>query len=249
MLFRKLFNFRSDEMQQAERRLASRYTVLPTFPLTVSVASDLGDSAASIVDLSGGGAGLMLKKPLALETGAGVRLKFMLENEPFVARAAVRHIRQAEGGLLCGFSISMEDLEGRKAFLQLLVPVSIGSSLKRVTLSHAPIAEPGLERVLFEGDSNSRLIVWNRTEDGGGPDSFEFQVGDYFVRGRAADRKVRAYSLVDDERPHRAKDTAPLFSTDNVLENEIGRLFRWSVLNLQDGVPEETRGFLRSFFG
>ncbi len=52
---------------------------------------------------------------------------------------------------------------------------------------------------------------------------------------------------MDDERPHRTKDTAPLFSTDTPLEQEIGRLFRWSLLNTRDNLPDSIRDFLKQF--
>jgi hypothetical protein len=159
MLFRRLFNFRSEEIQQAERRLISRYTVTPEFPLSLRVKMEANEIDATVVDLSGGGVGLSLGKVFELQVGQSVRLEFRLDDEPFHARATVRHARVKDGRTHCGLAVDLDDLEGRKAYLQLLIPVSIGCSLARVALSRAPIEEPGLERLVFEGESNSRMIV------------------------------------------------------------------------------------------
>jgi hypothetical protein len=147
----------------------------------------------------------------------------------------------------CGLEVGLDDIPGRKAYLQLLIPVSIGATLAKSEGSRSPIPEPNLDRIIYGGDSGSWLTVWVRKDPNQSPESFEFQVDDYFVRGHGSDPAIRAFSLVDDDRPHRAKDTAPLFGLNNRLEQEIRQLFRWSVLNAGENIPPKIRSFLATF--
>jgi hypothetical protein len=247
MIFQKLFNFRADDLKQAERRLKNRYSVGSSFPLAVSLSAGGRSHRGRIVNISTGGLGIVVDEKPAADAAAPVQIAFILESFEIKTTATVRYVRPADQGFHCGLTLGFDQPEIRSAYLQLLVPISIGSTLARVQTGTGPHVEPEFEKLTFTGESDSKLTVWCRRDGTATPENFEFQVEEYFVRGRAIDRGLNVFSLVDDDRPHRAKDTTPLFQTGNRLEMEIKQLFRWSALNMQQNVPDRLRGFLRTF--
>jgi hypothetical protein len=248
MIFQKLFNFRADQLKQAERRLKNRYTVGPSFPLVVELSVGGQVVRGRIGNISTGGLGVLIDRKLEADPAVAAQIAFILEGHEIRTAAHVRYIRPAEQGFQCGLTLGFDQPETRTDYLQLLVPISIGSTLVRTEgTGSASQIEPEFERMIFTGESESKLTVWCRRDGAATPENFEFQVEEYFIRGRAVDRGLNVFSLVDDDRPHRAKDTAPLFQTGSRLELELKQLFRWSALNMQQNVPDRLRGFLRSF--
>ncbi|HWA08582.1 MAG TPA: PilZ domain-containing protein [Opitutaceae bacterium] len=247
MIFQKLFKFRSDD-KQPERRLKNRYAVGPSFPLVVSLSAGGGSSRGRVANISAGGLGIVVDQKPAAETAAVAQISFILESFEIKAAATIRYVRPADQGFHCGLTLTFHEPESRFSYLQLLMPIAIGSTLARSESGGSgPHVEPEFDRLTFTGESDSKLTIWCRKDALATPENFEFQVEEYFVRGRALDRSLSVFSLVDDDRPHRAKDTAPLFQTGSGLETEIRQLFRWSALNMQQNIPDRLRGFLRSF--
>jgi hypothetical protein len=248
MIFQKLFNFRTDDIKRVERRLKNRYTVGPSFPLSVALSAGGQVFRGRIGNISTGGLGIVVEQKPDVDPTAPAQIAFIFEGHEIKTAACVRYVRPADLGFQCGLTLGFDRPEARTAYLQLLVPISIGSTLARVEGGGSnPHVEPEFERLAFAGESDSKLTVWCRRDGLATPENFEFQVDEYFVRGRAIDRGLSVFSLVDDDRPHRAKDTAPLFQTGSRLETEIKQLFRWSALNMQQNVPDRLRGFLRTF--
>jgi hypothetical protein len=248
MIFQKLFSVLADESKQAERRLKNRYAVGPSFPLAVALSSTSGISRGRIANISAGGLGVIVDRKPEIDPANPGQISFILEGFEIKAAAQLRYIRPTDEGFHCGLTLGFAQPENRTAYLQLLVPIAIGSTLAKVEgVGSSPQAEPEFDKIIFTGESDSKLTVWCRRDGSATPETFEFQVEEYFVRGRALDRGLNVFSLVDDDRPHRAKDTAPLFHTGSRLEVEIRQLFRWSALNMQQNVPDRLRGFLRTF--
>jgi hypothetical protein len=248
MIFQKIFSFLADENKQAERRLKNRYAVGPSFPLAVALSGGGAISRGKIVNISTGGLGIVVDQKPEVDAATPAQISFILESFEIKAAATLRYVRPAEQGYHCGLTLGFAQPESRTAYLQLLMPIAIGSTLVRVEGAGSnPQVEPEFDRVIFTGESDSKLTVWCRRDGTATPETFEFQVEEYFVRGRAVDRGLSVFSLVDDDRPHRAKDTAPLFQTGSRIETEIRQLFRWSALNMQQNVPDRLRGFLRTF--
>jgi hypothetical protein len=248
MIFQKLFNFRADDPKQAERRLKNRYAVGPSFPLAVALSTGGRSIRGKIANISAGGLGIVVDEKPEMDFAAPVQIAFLLESYEIKATAVIRYVRPAGQGFHCGMTLGFEQPEIRTAYLQLLMPISIGSTLVRVEgAGSGPPIEPEFEKLTFTGEADSKLTVWCRRDGLASPENFEFQVEENFVRGRAIDRGLSVFSLVDDDRPHRAKDTAPLFQTGSRLELEIKQLFRWSALNMQQNIPDRLRGFLRTF--
>ncbi len=248
MIFQKLFSFRGDDLKQVERRLKNRYSVGSSFPLAVSLSAGGRSHRGRIVNISTGGLGIVVDDTPAIDPMTPAQIAFLLEGFEIKTNAQVRYVRPAEQGFHCGVTLGFDQPEVRTAYLQLLVPISIGSTLARIEgAGSGPHIEPEFERVSFSGESDSKLTVWCRRDGSATPENFEFQVEEYFVRGRAIDRGLSVFSLVDDDRPHRAKETAPLFQTGSRIETEIRQLFRWSALNMQQNIPDRLRGFLRTF--
>lgn len=248
MIFQKLFSFLSDDAKRAERRLKNRYSVGPSFPLVVVLSAGGGSHRGRVVNISAGGLGILLEQKPAADPAAPAEISFLLEGFEIKTAATVRYVRPAEPGFHCGLTLGFDLPETRTAYLQLLMPIAIGSTLVRVEGGGSGSqVEPEFDKMTFAGESDSKLTVWCRRDGAATPENFEFQVEEYFVRGRAIDRGLSVFSLVDDDRPHRAKDTAPLFQSGSRLEVEIKQLFRWSALNMQQNIPDRLRGFLRSF--
>ena len=248
-LFKKLFNFQADELQQAERRLQSRYAVGTDFPLLAAVAGNGWNGAGRVQNLAVGGLGLVLDRGPAVDTGAAVKVGLRLESYEILAAGLLRHVRvRAGGGFTCGVSLTVDDPGARQAYLQLLIPVSIGCSLAPVDRTRVRQDEPGLRKTVYAGESASRLTVWSREEGAErGPVSFELAVGEHLVRGRAGTPGVQTFSRVDDQRPHRVTDFVAHHG--GPLDRELKQLFRWTVQNLREGVPAAVRKFLGGFAG
>jgi hypothetical protein len=248
-LFKQLFNFGADEVQQTERRLQSRYAVGPEFPITAAVAGNGWNGAGRVQNLAVGGLGLALDRGPAVDTGSTVRLGLRLEGYEILIGGQLRHVRpRTSGGFTCGVSLTFEDPAARHEYLQLLIPVSIGCSLAPIDNARVRQDEPGITKAVYAGESASRLTVWSRAEGAKpGPFSFEFSVGEHLVRGREGTPGVQTFSRVDDQRPHRVTDFAA--HAGDALDGELKQLFRWAALNFRSTVPAPERKFLLTFAG
>lgn len=234
-LFEKLFNFGPEEIAQSERRLQARYAVAPDFPLVVAVAGHGWNGTGRAGDLGPGGLGLVLDRGPAVDTGSTVRLGLRLEGFEILANGQLRHSRPRESrGFHCGVSLSFADEAEREAFHQMLVPISVGASLAPVKAAPAKAEPAGLKASVFQGEYASRLTAWSRP--GGEWTRFEFEVDGHVIRGDAARAGLELVA-----RPSvRPPDSAA---------GELRRLFRWTVLNLNEKIPAELRKFLGSLLG
>lgn len=244
-LFQRLFNFPPEEVLKTERRLQSRYPVGERFPLKLAVT--LGDwtRIGTVRDLAVGGIGGLMPRESRLSVDTPVRVSLMLEGYDIGMTGRIRHVRTEPGGLQCGLSLEFPDLGVRRDYLQLLMPVAIGSSLAPLDAKLVRQDEPAVHKAVYEGESASRLTIWSR-ESGNVPASlsFELAVGEYLVRGQEGSQ-LKIFSQVDDMRPHRISEVTEMGG--DRLNAEIRRLFRWSVFNLRETLPESTRRFLLSF--
>lgn len=248
-LFHQLFSFGAEELPQAERRLQSRYAVGSDFPLRAAVAGPGWNGTGQVRNLAVGGLGLALDRGPAVDTGAAVRVALGLEGFEIISDGFLRHVRRrADGGFSCGVSLTLAEAAARRAYLQLLIPVSIGCTLAPVDAARVRQDEPGIHKAVYAGESAARLTVWSR---GGGPRpvpfSFEFSVGEHLVRGRGDAPGVQTFSRVDDQRPHRVTDFAA--HGDGPIDADLKRLFRWVALNFRPAIPVGERRFLLGFAG
>lgn len=241
-LFQRLFNFLPGELQQAERRLQSRYPVGEGFPLRVAMAHGDWSGPGEIRDLSVGGAGIFFKKRPGFDAGVVARVALVVEDHELLLDGLVRHVRPEKGGLLCGVTLDHEARGSRQAFLQLLIPVATGAGLHALNPEHVRQNEPGLHKVVYADDS-TRLTVWEQGEPGGEPFSFEFVLDGHLVRGQRGGRALKTFSRVDERRPHRVDDFVQN-DAGSELDADIRRFFRWAVLNVQGNVTEAHRRFL-----
>lgn len=246
-LFKKILDLKQSDLKNLERRLDKRYPVGPTFPLTASLIASEQTIPTRIHDMSAGGIALVVSPELYPAAAGATLLLLRLGQFALTAGVGIRHARAADGGLVCGIALKFAEFETQKAYLQLTLPVAIGGSLAQVDDSLVRQNEPRYHKLAYEGASNSRLTIWRKHDARETPEIFEFQIDDYFVRGNSATGVLHAFSLVDDVRPHRIKDTTPLFQIDSRLDEEIKQLFRWTVMNIRDSVPADVRSFLSSF--
>ena len=127
MIFQKLFSFLADETKQAERRLKNRYAVGPSFPLSVALTSGAGTGRGRIANISAGGLGVIVDQKPEVDPANPAQVSFILEGFEIKASAHLRYVRPADQGFHCGLTLGFSQPENRTAYLQLLVPIAIGS--------------------------------------------------------------------------------------------------------------------------
>ena len=241
----RLFQILPDQLHPTQRREQNRYLVGPEFPLGLTLSAENWSGQGRTIDLAMGGIGALFPADARFEANNVIQVTFKLEAFEITLLGRVRHVRPEQGGRLCGIRLVSGDTAGHQEYLQLLLPVAIGSSLGPVDAKRVRQDEPGVVKSIYEGESESRLTIWSRGE---GPTakafSFELAVGDHLARGQEGG-ELKIFSHVDPLRKHRVSDV--IAQGGNALDDEVRRLFKWSVLNLRDPVPAPARDFLISF--
>jgi hypothetical protein len=247
LLFRRIFDFKKRNVPQLEHRLNRRYTPGAPFPLRATLKAAGRDWPGRVYDVSAGGVGLLLSRDDALTSGLAGRLRLELDHHQLEVKSVITHANLRKDGCLCGIAVEFDDFSVQKAYLQLLQPIAIGSSLQPVAAGLVIQNEPRFTKLSFRGESNSVLSVWRKNTATGDLHSFEFMMQDYFVRADAKVRVLEVFTRSQLDRPPQLKVSAPVFDPAGGVNDEIRQLFRWIVPNLPDSVPADVRGFLHSF--
>ena len=94
-------------MSAAEKRKAKRYSC--AVPLDSKANGAFAGSQA--VDISRGGAGLIVRNPIALNTKMAVEIDFSLQGEPILAVGQVKWIQQVPNKDSYRVGLSFEDVK------------------------------------------------------------------------------------------------------------------------------------------
>jgi hypothetical protein len=241
--FQQLFDIPADEVPKVERRLQRRYPIGADFQLAAAVVGDDWNGIGNVRDIAVGGIGVTLDRGPVVDMGSTVRIGLRIDGLEVITSGQLRHQRAREPrGFHFGFSLGLDETKARQAFLQLLIPVSVGASMVPRPRP-LPMDEPGVTKSAYSGESSSSLIVSSRLRTGAPePESFELTVGDYIIRG---DRPPNLMFFTRSPMPIASPGEKPDVPTGE-LGDDVKRLFRWCILNMSQLAPAEAK-YLRRF--
>jgi hypothetical protein len=267
----------------ADKRKNSRYLISPTFPVKSvlslvdkSVSVSGGSSAhgkislkahnipwkdypGTLVDLSTTGANIHVNLAAVAFAEDPCRMKFSLGSYRLEIPGTVAHFVCYAHYAVCGVQFNFPSAVSEKAYLQVLEPVIIGTSLTPVPVEPDSSGHP-MEQYL--GKYSSLLTIW-RVQPGGDIFSFDFRLNRYGVRWGAGMTELSTYQI-EPEGAQAAKAAAKptlklkLKTTDQpdagrhppglteAQDEEVRWLFCLAVYNLSPSVAEDVRKFLLS---
>lgn len=256
-LFKRILNFKKVESAELDKRGTKRYPVGTKSQLKAKLSLpardgegvrlppekyDPTDWGCQLVNLSNGGASVHLHPAAAAEAGDKCCLKLELDNMLFEIDAAVAYFRVTTQHAACGIVLSFADAYVRKAYLQLMEPVVIGSTLEPV-VANLTQDLPGLVRQEYKAESETELKIW-RDEAERNPKHFELLLHDYCVRG-STDTPGLQIGYRDGALRKPDSRSGASMSADH--KREVQRLFQLIVQNLGKGLPSDTRKLLELF--
>lgn len=248
LLFKKILNFKKADDSAADQRGDKRYPVGIKFAVKAKLAIPARDSEGNLLtgsrggptdwggqlmDLSNNGASIRLHPAAVTVKDDACQLKLELENMLFEIAAKIAHFRQTPQHATCGLTLNFSDSYARKAYLQLMEPVVIGSSLEPVERVKQDV--PGLLKEQYAAESDTVLNVW-RDSSGKNAKLFELLIHDYVVRGNTEMPGLKV---------GRRDGTNTAMGAGH--KDEIRRLFQFVTQNLGKSVPSEVRKFLELF--
>lgn len=252
-LFKRILNFTKLGGWASDKRKAQRYTVGHPFPFK-TVLTLLGqdsegrkitdddegvDWAGRLVNLSASGANIQLHSAANGARGGRCRLKFSRNNYLLTIPGTIAYGRTYPQYMLCGFSFIFPDFEARKAYLQLLEPVSIAASLAPVDLHKVKQDTAGLHKEQFKSPTAASLTVW-RHAPGGPVQKFDFGMNDYGVRWTEGMAAVESYGAP----PGNRSAPTSFVKLTEAQQIEVRWLFCLAVPNLAKAVTPDIRKLL-----
>jgi hypothetical protein len=200
------------------------------------------DWGGQLVNVSNHGASIRIHPAALAVSGDKCCLKIEFDNMIFELDATIAHFRVTPQHANCGLILNFADAYSRKAYLQLIEPVVIGSTFE-VVMGKVPQDIPGLVRQDLKAESGADLKIW-RDEAERNPKHFELLIHDYSVRG-STDAPALQIGYRDAAKPS-ARGSRPSFpaSMSGGHQAEVRRFFQFIVQNLGKGVPSDVRKFL-----
>jgi hypothetical protein len=260
-LFKHILDFKRNTLAMLrDKRKAKRYYVGPAFPLKATVVLPDTDTTGrksktpgkpeqgrnwggSLFNMSNVGLSLQLPPAAVAKRGEETVVTLSLDGHEVKLPCTIAHFRVQNSTAYCGLSLVVDDLTQRKAYLQLLEAVAIGSTLAPAEgISHH---RPGLRSERYKSAKPAILTAW-RTEEKGELAGFELVMGDHCLHGEAGHAALQIFSSKADG--SRKAWSAPSFAVSEGIENEeLRKLFRWIALNLPRAVPTDLREMMRFF--
>lgn len=229
-----------------ERRRDRRYLPGRLFPLLASIHVEGEPRSAKIIDLSPGGAGLQVSGP-AYHEGTEAKLHLLLEDMWMEFPCRIAHVTLLRAGCRFGITAKFENFAAQKAYLQLLQPVVLGSSLRPIPPEEVLQNDPDMHKLLFTGTPGTELNVWRQGDIMGELHGFLWRIDDYLVRGDTVEGVLQITSRKPPGRPTKANPAGLPGKLSKEISDEIRLLFRWTVLNLPKEVPGDIRSFVQGF--
>ncbi len=253
LLFKKILSFTGFGGWASDKRKARRYVVGHPFPFKTvlaiighdsegrSVQNDQAgvDWAGRLVNLSASGASIQLHSAAPGARGGRCRLSFSRNDYLLTIPGTLAYCRAYPQYRLCGFSFTFPDFETRKAYMQLLEPVSIAASLAPVEASRVKQDTADLHKEQYKSPTAASLTIWRRTR-GGPVHKFDFGMNDYGVRWREGMAGVESYGAPPDKR---STPTTVVRLTE-AQQIEVRWLYCLAVPNLAKAVPPDIRKLL-----
>ncbi len=226
-----------------ERRSRPRYALHPDFALRASLAlaavdkeepGEWGDVTweCRVLDCSEDGLRVQIAPDVRVQAKALCHLTLTVHAFELTVPCQIVNLRYNPQGVFFGLSLLIEDETTWAAYWQLLEVIALGATLKL----HRRTTQPDDSGYLIESWANSRparLTVWRHPADRTVA-AFEFRLKNYLVRASAGGKIQYLTGLA-------ARPTTP------ARTEEIRRLFRWVVPNLNQSVPADVRQFLADY--
>jgi hypothetical protein len=244
--FSHILDFDESKFQEVERRRAQRYMPGRLFPLQATIDVEGESRLARIIDLSPGGAGLRVSGP-TYQRDTEAKLHLMIDEVWLEFRCRIAHVRAMSGGCRIGLMAIFDNFAEKKAYLQLLQPVAIGSVFRPVPNEEIRQPEPGLHKLAFSGRPGAELNVWCQRDSNGPPQSFLWLLDDYLVQGALGGDELQIHSRKYMVVPTKKKPGPTYRKLPPKVREEIRRLFHWTMLNLSKEIPVDIRAFLQEF--
>jgi hypothetical protein len=247
LLFSRILDFEDNQIKEVERRREQRYVPGRPFPLQATIDVEGEPRNARIIDLSPGGAGLQVSGP-AYTRGTPTKLHLMLEDSWMEFACTIAHVRTLPSGCRLGLTANFASFAEKKAYLQLLQPIAIGSVFRAVPADEVRQVDPSVHKMIFTGRPGTELNVWRKTDSSGPLHSFLCEMDDYLVQGALGTEEMQIFSKKYMVTASRTKPEAPNFrKLPTGMRDEIRLLFRWTMMNLPKDMPADIRTFMQGF--
>jgi hypothetical protein len=261
LLFKRILDFQKTGGGMLDKRGDKRFPVGAKYPIKTKITligrdaeghlhtgdkHTQADWGGQLIDLSGNGANIRLHPAAIAASGDACCLKMELDQKLFEIDGTVAHFRVVQQFVSCGLVLKFPDAYTRKAYLQLMEPVVIGSTLEPVAANRVKQDMPGLTKEQFLGESETTLSIWRNSSDNN-PKSFELLVHDYCIRGSMESPGLR-FSYRDGAKVGRriSRPSIPIPISQG-HQTEIYQFFQFIVQNLGKGIPAEPRKLLEMF--
>lgn len=263
-LFKHILDFKRNAFARLrDKRKAKRYFVGPAFPLKAVINLQDVDSfgrrdqappapgsgrnwGGSLFNMSNVGLSLQLPPAAVARRGEETFVTLTLDGHELRLPCVIAHFRVQAATAYCGVALQAEQLTDaqRKAYLQLLEAVVVGSTLAPVAGAAAP-SPAGLRAERYKAARRAVLTAWRRIENGELA-GFELLLDDHCLRGEGGRPALEIYSKEGEG--EKTAWSAPGFAVSAGIENdELRKLFRWIALNLSRPVPTDLREMMRFF--
>lgn len=236
LFFKKILTSELHALTKREQRLSTRYPVGEKYPVQAMLRIDAQRREVRLLDLSCGGASVALDGEHPFRRGQTGQISLTLGEDTLSTPCRITHVRQINGNPACGLEFEFDAASKREAYLQLVEPVALATSLTLVNPAKVEQPVPGLRLEQYEGTPPSSLRVWRRIADRE-ISAFEFQLAEYLVRWSSG---MAELELI------RAASKRPL---SEAQRNEVTWLFHLAVPNLSKRVAPDVRGYLQSLAG
>lgn len=243
--FKRILQFKKEtpaQREQREQRHAQRYILTAETPLQCVVQLGSRFRSGEPLNLSGTGLSLRLPKDVEVTRGQTCRVTLSVEKYQLPLNATIIHLRRDDRHVTLGLSLQFGDFENQQAYLQLLDPIAIGSTLAPAKADGLRFAEPGIITDRYESPADAQLTVW-RTFAGQSLLGFELRLHEYYVRCRGTPPQLEIYTSAGTASAHPGY-TVPALKKAGDKSADIRRLFRWVVPHLNKSIPEDIRTFL-----
>ncbi len=230
--FKRILGFDEKTLAREEQRLSQRFTISPLAPLSARLQVSGIDYPVTLRDLSTLGAGIHVDSFIDLHQGLNCQISLQAESVAFSLNANVARIISASSGSIAGLDLTDNEYDVRRCLVQLLEPISMGATLKRVDPEAVSQTESDLIALRYYSSQSSTLTVWRRTSDDS-INGFEIHIQDYFIRSTAQAKSADFGSLT-------------LRQNDEETQ-ELRRLFNWIALHLPPQIPDDLSDFLQRY--
>ena len=258
LLFKSILKFKKAS-GLSDKRGAKRYSIGPKFPLKGKVTlmghdgeghplpaghATSMDWGGQLSNLSGTGASIKLHPAAIATKGEDCRLKLELDDKLFEIAGVIVHFWTNQQFATCGIALKFPNFHSQKAYLQLLEPMVLGSTLE--TVERVKQDTEGLIKEQYAGDDETVFTVW-RNENGKAIEHFELLMHDYFVRGSAQTPGLQLGYREGAKVGNKVSSPALPIHLSAGQAAEVRQLFEWVVHNFSKSVPADVRSFLERF--